>query len=62
MVKRGIITEFNGEYGLIKCGEEIVDFDKNDLSTPINVGDKVEYREERGDYLIIARNIKVVDE
>ena len=62
MVKRGIITEFNGEYGIIKCESEIVDFEKDDLSTSVNVGDTVEYREERGDYLIIARNIKVVKE
>ncbi len=60
MVKYGKVVEYNGEYGLIKSGNDLVDFEKKDLSTPVKVGDIVEYREEKGDYLILARNVKVV--
>ena len=62
MVKYGKVIEYNGEYGLIQNKDGIVDFEKKDLSTSVKVGDIVEYREEKGNYLLLARNIKVVDE
>lgn len=62
MINYGKVIEFNGEYGFIKSSDGIIDFEKEDLSTPVKEGDIVEFREEKGDYLIIARNVKAIDE
>ena len=60
MKKRGIIKEYNNQYGIIQTDDNIVDFEKKDLSfeTELKVGDIVEFREEiKAPYLSIARNI-----
>ena len=62
MINYGKVIEFNGEYGFIKSSDGIIDFEKEDLSNPVKEGDIVEFREEKGDYLIIARNVKAIDE
>ncbi len=63
MKKLGIVTNYNGCYGLIKTEEEIVDFAIEDLSfnEEISIGDLVEFRiETKLSNLKLARNIRIV--
>lgn len=63
MKKLGIITNYNGRYGLIKTESEIVDFAIEDLSfnEDVSIGDLVEFRmETKLPNLNLARNIHIV--
>lgn len=63
MKKLGIVTSYNGHYGLITTEEEIVDFDTLDLSfnEEISIGDLVEFRmETKLPNLKLARNIRII--
>lgn len=63
MKKLGIVTNYNGRYGLITTEEEIVDFDTLDLSfnEEISIGDLVEFRmETKLPNLKLARNIRII--
>lgn len=64
MIAIGIVDSYNGEYGTIKIDQEIIDFEKKDISfnQEIKVGDIVEFRiEERFPNIKLARNINVID-
>lgn len=63
MKKIGVVTKYNGNYGLIITEDEIVDFSIDDLSfkEEISSGDLVEFRmETKSADLKLARNIRVV--
>lgn len=63
MKKIGVVTKYNGNYGLIITEDEIVDFSIDDLSfkEEISNGDLVEFRmETKSADLKLARNIRVV--
>lgn len=63
MKKIGVVTKYNGNYGLIITEDEIVDFSIEDLSfkEEISNGDLVEFRmETKSADLKLARNIRVV--
>ncbi len=63
MKKIGVVTKYNGNYGLIITEDEIVDFSIEDLSfkEEISNGDLVEFRmENKSADLKLARNIRVV--
>ena len=65
MIRRGIVKEYNNDFGIIQTDDNIVDFDKKDLSfdETIKVGDLVEFREEiKAPFLSIARNIIKINE
>lgn len=63
MKKIGIVTKYDGNYGLIITEDEIVDFSIDDLSfkEEISNGDLVEFRiEKKTDELKLARNIRII--
>lgn len=63
MKKIGVVTKYNGNYGLIITEDEIVDFSIEDLSfkEEISNGDLVEFRmETKSADLKLARNIRIV--
>lgn len=63
MKKIGIVTKYDGNYGLIITEDEIVDFSIDDLSfkEEISNGDLVEFRiETKTDELKLARNIRII--
>lgn len=63
MKKIGIVTKYDGNYGLIITEDEIVDFSIDDVSfkEEISNGDLVEFRiETKTDELKLARNIRII--
>jgi len=64
MKQMGIINSYNGRYGTIVKNNEIIDFEKDDISfnQPLNIGDCVEFRlEYKFPNIKLARNINKVD-
>lgn len=63
MKKIGIVTKYDGKFGLIKNEEQIIEFLRKDISfdQEIFVGDVVEFRlEEKSDDLKLARHVNVI--
>ena len=64
MVKIGKVIEYDGRFGIIRTIESKYNFRKKDISSKeIEIGDMVEFREEKKDPdILLAKNIKKTSE